>query len=158
MSTKAIKWSSLLLIIGGVSLAVPMLFHPDMSKPGYALLSAWVPVHVLFGIGALAGLAGLIVLYGAMSPKITVVGHVAFWFTIAGTALLTGLIENCWARWRRGSWRAQLRHRPVSQRGLQPADRSLWWLGTQTLPARDRNRRGDSPASRPGLHRWHSLV
>jgi hypothetical protein len=92
MSTKAIKWSSLLLIIGGVLLAAPMLFHPDMTKPGYALLNAWVPVHVLLGISTLAGLAGLIVLYGAMSPKITVLGHVAFWFTIVGTALLTGLM------------------------------------------------------------------
>lgn len=92
MSTKAIKWGSLLLIIGGVLLAVPMLFHPDMSKPGYALLGAWVPVHVLLGISALAGMAGLIVLYGAMSPKITVIGHVAFWSAIVGTALLTGLM------------------------------------------------------------------
>jgi hypothetical protein len=92
MSTKAIKWSSLLLIIGGVLLAVPMLFHPDISKSGYALLSAWVPVHVLLGISTLVGLAGLIVLYGAMSPKITVFGHVAFWFTIVATALLTGLM------------------------------------------------------------------
>jgi len=92
MSTKAIKWSSLLLIIGGVLLAAPMPFHPDMSKPGYALLSAWVPVHVLFGISVLAGLAGLIVLYGAMSPRITLFGHVAFWFTIVGTALLAGLM------------------------------------------------------------------
>jgi hypothetical protein len=92
MSTKAIKWSSLLLIIGGVLLAVSMLYHPDISRPGYALMSAWVPVHVLLGISTLVGLAGLIVLYGAMSPKITVFGHVAFWFTIVGTALLTGLM------------------------------------------------------------------
>ncbi|MGE5173233.1 MAG: hypothetical protein ACM3MD_05330 [Betaproteobacteria bacterium] len=92
MSTKAIKWSSVLLIISGVLLAAPILFHPDMSKPGYALLGAWVPVHVLLGISALAGLAGLIVFYGAMSPKITVFGHVAVWFAIVGTALLAGLM------------------------------------------------------------------
>ncbi len=92
MSTKAIKWSSLLLIIAGVLLAVPILFHPDMSKPGYALLSVWVPVHVLLGISALAGLAGLIVFYGVMSPKITVFGHMAIWFAIVGTALLAGLM------------------------------------------------------------------
>jgi hypothetical protein len=92
MSTKAVKWSNVLLIISGVLLAVPVLFHPDMSKPGYALLGAWVPVHVLLGISTILGLAGLIVLYGAMSPKITVFGHVAFWFTIVGTALLAGLM------------------------------------------------------------------
>ncbi len=92
MSTKAIKWSSVLLIIGGVLLAAASLFHPDTTKPGYALLAAWVPVHVLFGIAALVVLAGLIVFYGAMTPKITVVGHVAFWFAIVGTALLAGLM------------------------------------------------------------------
>ncbi len=92
MSTKAVKWSSVLLIIGGVLLAVPMLFHPDMGRPGYALVSAWVPVHVLLGISYLAGLAGLIVFYGAVSPKATVFGHVAFWFAIIGTALLSGLM------------------------------------------------------------------
>ncbi len=92
MSTKAIKWSSLLLIISGLLIAVPILFHPDVSQPGYALVGTWVPVHVLLGIAAIAGLAGLIVFYGAMSPKITVIGHVAVWFAIIGTALLSGLM------------------------------------------------------------------
>jgi hypothetical protein len=92
MSTKAVRWSSVLLIISGLLLAVPILFHPDLSKPGYALLSAWVPVHVLIGISALVGVAGLIVFYGAMSPKTTVVGHVAFWSAIIGTVLMTGLM------------------------------------------------------------------
>jgi hypothetical protein len=92
MSTKAVKWSSLLFIISGVLLAVPILFHPDMSTPGYALLGTWVPVHVLLGISTLAGLAGLIVFYGIMSPKISVVGHVAVWFSIIGTALFMGLL------------------------------------------------------------------
>lgn len=90
MSSKAIKWISLLLMISGLLLAVPILFHPDVSKPGYALTDAWVPVHFLLGISALAGLAGVIVFYGAMSPKITVVGHVAVWFAIVGIALLAG--------------------------------------------------------------------
>lgn len=92
MSTKAVKWSSVLLIISGLLLAVPILFHPDMSKAGYALLGSWVPVHLLLGISALVGLAGLIVFYGAMSPKISVVGHVAVWLAIVGTALLCGLM------------------------------------------------------------------
>ncbi len=92
MSTRAIKWSSVLLIVGGVVLGVALLFHPDTGRPGYALLGAWVPVHVLLGIGALLVLAGLITLYGAMSPKITVFGHVAVWLAIIGTALLAGLM------------------------------------------------------------------
>ncbi|HEX9135836.1 MAG TPA: hypothetical protein VF905_02685 [Nitrospirota bacterium] len=92
MSTRARKWSSVLLIISGLLLAVPILFHPDVTKPGYALLSAWVPVHVLLGLSALIGVAGLIVFYGAVSPKTTVVGHVAFWFAIIGTVLMVGLM------------------------------------------------------------------
>jgi hypothetical protein len=92
MSTKAIKWSSVLLIIGGALLAVSMLFHPDMGRPGYALLGAWVPVHVLLGIATLAILSGLIVFYGAVTPKTTLIGHVAFWFAIVGAALLSGLM------------------------------------------------------------------
>lgn len=82
----------MLLIISGLLLAVPILFHPDMSKPGFALADAWVPVHVLLGISTLAGMGGLIVFYGAIRPKITVVGHVAFWLSIVGTALFTGLL------------------------------------------------------------------
>ena len=92
MSTKAVKWSSALLIIGGVLLAVPMLFHPDMTTTGYAVKGAWVPVHILLGISSLAVMAGLIVFYGAVSPKTTLFGHVAFWFAIIGTALLSGLM------------------------------------------------------------------
>ena len=92
MSTKAVKWSSVLLILSGFLLAVPILFHPDVIKSGYALQRAWVPVHVLLGMSALIGLAGLIVFYGAMSPKTTVFGHIAIWFAIVGTALLAGLV------------------------------------------------------------------
>jgi len=40
MSSKAIKWIGLLLMISGLMLAVPILFHPDVSKPGYALVDA----------------------------------------------------------------------------------------------------------------------
>ncbi len=92
MSTKAVKWSSKLLIISGLLLAVSIMFHPDLVQPGYALLGAWVPVHVLLGLSALVGLAGLIVFYGAMSPKTTVVGHIAFWFVIVGTVLIAGMM------------------------------------------------------------------
>ncbi len=92
MLTKAVKWSSVLLIISGMLLAVPILFHPDLVKAGYALQRAWVPVHVLLGLSALAGLAGLIVFYVAMSPETTVLGHVAMWFAMVGTVLMAGLM------------------------------------------------------------------
>ncbi len=92
MSIKAVKWSSTLLIISGLLIAVPILFHPDLVQPGYALSGAWVPVHVLLGMSALVGLAGLIMFYNALNPKTKVVGHIAFWFAMAGSALMAGLM------------------------------------------------------------------
>ncbi len=92
MSTKAVKWSSVLLIVSGILLAVPVLFHPDLVNAGYALQRAWVPVHVLLGMSALVGLAGLIVFYGVMTPETAVLGHVAIWFAVVGTALMAGLM------------------------------------------------------------------
>jgi hypothetical protein len=92
MTTKTIKWSSILLIISGVLLAVAMLFHPDMAKPDYATKSAWVPVHVLLGISALLGLVGLAGLYAVMNLKITVFGRAAFGLAMLGSLLLTGIM------------------------------------------------------------------
>ena len=92
MSTKAVKWSSVLLIISGLFLAVSILFHPDLVKPDYAHVGAWLPVHLLLGMSALVDLAGLIVFYGAMNLKTTWFGHVAFWSAIVGTVLMAGLM------------------------------------------------------------------
>lgn len=92
MMTKTLKWSSVLLISSGILLAVSMVFHPDMTVQGFALRTAWVPVHVLFGISALIGLAGLVLLYMSMGPDISAFGQVAFWISIIGLALLAGLM------------------------------------------------------------------
>jgi len=48
--------------------------------------------------------------------------------------------------------------RAVSQPRLQPADRSLWRLGTEPLPDCPRYWRGNPPQGRPALHRRSSSV
>jgi hypothetical protein len=92
MSIKSVNRSGMLLIIAGVLIAGSMLFHPDDSRPDFALHAAWVPVHVLMGIGSLAVLAGLAWLYEALQGKITVFGSAAFGLAILGTVLFTGML------------------------------------------------------------------
>jgi hypothetical protein len=84
--------SSILLIISGILIAVPMLFHPDDSITANILSTAWVPVHILLGIGAVAGLAGLGGLYLIMNMRLSVFGRVAFGLTLLGTVLFVGLM------------------------------------------------------------------
>jgi hypothetical protein len=91
MSDKLIRWSSGLLILSGILIAGPMLFHPDTTEPGYALTQAWVPVHVLLAIGALAGAAGFGVFYRAMGSRLSVYGHAAFILALLGYTLVAGM-------------------------------------------------------------------
>lgn len=92
MMNKLTRWSSSLLILSGMLVAVPMLFHPDVDQPGFAMQRAWVPVHILFGISALFGAAGLVILYRAMGFRIPAIGHLAFVLALLGNILLAGLM------------------------------------------------------------------
>jgi small-conductance mechanosensitive channel len=92
MFTRSINRSGTLLIIAGILIAVPMLFHPDDSQPGFALHAAWVPVHVLMGIGTIAAFAGLLGFYGALRSRLTGFGVWSFGLALFGTALFTGLL------------------------------------------------------------------
>jgi hypothetical protein len=92
MLTKSLDRSGTLLIVAGVLIAGSMLFHPDDTQPDFAFHAAWVPVHVLLGIGSLAGLAGLVGLYGALRGRITAFGNAAFILAFLGTVLFTGLM------------------------------------------------------------------
>jgi hypothetical protein len=92
MLTRSIDRSGTLLIIAGILIAVPMLFHPDDSQPGFAMHAAWVPVHVLMSIGSIAAFAGLLGLYGALRSRLTAFGGWAFGLALLGTALFTGLL------------------------------------------------------------------
>lgn len=85
-------WSSGLLILAGLLTGLPILFRPDMTQSGFALRASWAPVNLLLGIGAVIGTAGLIVLYRAMSSKISAFGHLAFVLTILGSILSAGML------------------------------------------------------------------
>jgi hypothetical protein len=92
MTSKYLDRSGTLLILAGILIAGSMLFHPDDTQPGFAFNAAWVPVHVLLGIGSLAGMAGLIGLYGVLRGKITAFGNTAFVTALLGSVLFTGLM------------------------------------------------------------------
>src|SRR5271169_2012777 len=92
MSEKLTHWSSTFLILSGILIAVPILFQPDVDQPGFALQKAWVPVHILFGVSALFGIAGLGVFYRVLSSRISTFGHVAFVLALLGNILLAGLM------------------------------------------------------------------
>jgi len=92
MWTKSVNRSGMLLIIAGILIAGPMLFHPDDSRPDFAFPVVWVPVHVLMGIGALSCLAGLAGLYWTLQGKVTVFGSITFALAILGTILFVGLL------------------------------------------------------------------
>jgi hypothetical protein len=92
MSAHSVNRSGTLLIIAGILIAGPMLFHPDDTRPDFAFQAAWVPVHVLMAFGSIAAIAGLTGLYGALRSKIKAFGQVAFGLAILGTVLFTGLL------------------------------------------------------------------
>jgi hypothetical protein len=92
MSDRLTHWSSTFLILSGILIAVPILFNPDAAQPGFALQQAWVPVHILFGISALFGIAGLSVFYRVLGSRMSKIGHVAFVLVLLGDILLSGLM------------------------------------------------------------------
>ena len=92
MSIRSLNRSGTLLIIAGLLIAIPMLFHPDDRLPDFALQTAWVPVHLLMGIGTIAALAGLALLYGGMQNRMTAFGRLAFGTSLLGTAFFIGLM------------------------------------------------------------------
>ncbi len=92
MTTKMLNRSSMLLIISGILLAIGVLFHPDMSEPGYAATRAWMPVHIMMGFSTLFGFAGLAALLAVMNINISSFGRAAFGLAMLGNLLLTGIM------------------------------------------------------------------
>lgn len=92
MTSKTLNGSSSLLIISGILLAIGMLFHPDISRPGFATSGAWVPVHLMLGLSALFGLVGLAGLFAVMNLHMRPFGKAAFGLSMLGNLLLTGIM------------------------------------------------------------------
>lgn len=92
MSSKTVKWSSTLLIMAGVLLAIAMLFHPDVTQPGFATKATWVWAHVLLGVSALASVVGLAGLFSVMIRTMSNFGRAAFGLAILGNILMLGMM------------------------------------------------------------------
>lgn len=92
MTTKTLNRSSMLLIISGILLVIGVLFHPDMSEPGYAAAPGWIPVHIIMGFSTLFGFAGLAALLAVMNLNIRPFGRTAFGLALLGNLLLTGIM------------------------------------------------------------------
>lgn len=92
MISKVLSRSSTLFILSGMLLGGAILFHPDVTKPGFALSPAWVPVHILLGLSAFFGLIGLAQLFSIMSLRLSPWGKAAFGLAMLGNLLLTGIM------------------------------------------------------------------
>jgi hypothetical protein len=91
-SSRVIRWSGLALLLAGLLIAIPMLFHPSDADPQAVLNSAWVPVHSLLLAGALVTLFGLIGLYGAQAEAVGTLGLIGFILTFVGIALVVAVL------------------------------------------------------------------
>jgi hypothetical protein len=91
-SSRIIRWSGLALLLAGLLIAIPFLFHPSDADPQAVLNSAWVPVHSLLLVGALLGLFGLIGLYGAQAEVVGALGLVGFILNFVGIALVVAAL------------------------------------------------------------------
>ena len=59
-----VRWSGGALLLAGVLIAVPVLFHPDdVAHPETVLSTTWAVVHGFFATGAVLALVALTGLY-----------------------------------------------------------------------------------------------
>ena len=90
-STKLIRWSGLLLMLGGIGLAIHFITHPPGETAQYTLYPLWGLAHWLGGIAALLVLFGLIGVYLRQSEELGMLGLVGFVLAFVGTALFAGV-------------------------------------------------------------------
>jgi hypothetical protein len=85
-----LRWSGLVLVAGGLLLAVATVLHPSRETPA-AILQAevrLVAAHVLFTLSSLLVLLGLPGLYGAESTRMGRLGLAGFLLAFTGTTLI----------------------------------------------------------------------
>jgi hypothetical protein len=87
-SSRLIRWSGLALLLAGLLVAIPILFHPSDADPQAVLNSIWVPVHSLFVSGAVLMLFGLIGFYASQIERAGGLGLIGFILTFIGNALI----------------------------------------------------------------------
>jgi hypothetical protein len=89
-ATALLRWSGLVLVAGGLLMAVATALHPSPETPATILAAEvrLVAAHVLFTLSYLLVLLGLPGLYGAESVRMGRLGLVGFLAAFMGTALV----------------------------------------------------------------------
>jgi hypothetical protein len=89
-ATALLRWSGLVLVAGGLLMAVATALHPSPETPATILAAEvrLVAAHVLFTLSYLMVLLGLPGLYGAESVRTGRLGLVGFLAAFMGTALV----------------------------------------------------------------------
>ena len=91
-STKLIRWSGLMLLVGGIAFAVHLITHPPGETAQYAFYPLWVPSHLIGGIASVLILLGLAGLYARQSEEVGIVGLIGFILTFIGFTLSAGAL------------------------------------------------------------------
>ena len=84
---KLICWSGLLLMLGGIGLAVHYITHPPGETAQYVAYPLWGFSHWLGGIAMLLCLLGLVGLFARQSEKVGALGLAGFILAFVGFAL-----------------------------------------------------------------------
>jgi hypothetical protein len=85
-----LRWSGLVLVAGGLLMAVATVLHPSRETPATILQAEvrLVAAHVLFTLSSLLVLLGLPGLYGAESTRMGRLGLAGFLLAFTGTTLI----------------------------------------------------------------------
>jgi hypothetical protein len=85
-----LRWSGLVLVAGGLLMAVATVLHPSQETPATILQAEvrLVAAHVLFTLSSLLVLLGLPGLYGAESVRMGRLGLAGFLLAFMGTTLI----------------------------------------------------------------------
>jgi hypothetical protein len=92
LSARLTRWSGLALLLAGLLIAIPTLFHPSDSDPQAFLNAAWTPVHALLITGAILSMFGLIGLYRVQAERTGALGLVGFVLSFIGSALVVAAL------------------------------------------------------------------
>ena len=92
VSARLTRWSGLALMLAGLLIAIPTLFHPSDADPRAFQSAAWTPVHALLIVGAILSLFGLIGLYRVQAERTGALGLAGFILSISGTALVVAAL------------------------------------------------------------------
>jgi hypothetical protein len=93
LSKTLVRLSGLALLLSGILIAVPIVFHPSYADSQALLRPAWVPVHIALTIAAILGLFGLVGLYTRLRERSGWLGLIGFMLLFSGTALFVAVLS-----------------------------------------------------------------